>query len=146
LNFHYKLASQNESVWNRSCSIGALEAGGCYRKGEDSNYVPSLALGIGPSSFVFTFQVLNVSLKHNNSTFSCSISSDGQLQWLHSAHLKVNLTTDVQVQSLAMVSMVSVVVVVVAAVAAALALTVLVRRKWKRNSAALRPEQGGAPI
>lgn len=98
-NFQYKVASQDSNVtWSRSCTVGILLAGECWVMNEedssDGNYVPSLTVlqnQQGFKFFRFTFQVLNVDVQHNNSVFSCSILSGGQIQWLHSAHLNVSL-------------------------------------------------------
>ena len=138
-NFHYNLSSQNTSVWNRSCSVGSLLAGECWVSGERDvgRYIPSLKVlqnEDGLAAFRFTFLVLNVDLKHNNSAFSCSILSGGQLQWLHSAYLNVTMATGA-LPGLGTLE-VAVGVVILVVITAALALTggvMLLRKKWRRR-------------
>lgn len=150
--FQYRLASQgdNESafVWHRECHIGTLLAGECWVNYEEEEGVYVLPLTIllnqeGLKIFRFTFNVLNVDMKHNSSVFSCSIFSGDQFQWLHSAYLHVEavnvslLETGVEGESLDnmedLAIAVSVVMLFLVGVGA-LALTggiMLARRKWR---------------
>lgn len=160
-DFQYKLATQDVSVWNRSCIIGELLERECWvnRENDDRNYVPSLEvlrIEHGYNIFRFTFQVLNADMKHNNSVFSCSISSGDQLQWLHSAHLTMTrngtLITHQLTESEGLqqdndtLNVAVSAVVVLLVVVAALTLTgggMLARRKWRRKRmAVLGPDQG----
>ena len=137
--FHYKLASQKEPVWNRSCNIDMLSARTCWVS-DDGDYVTSLEIGLEEKAFkyfTFVFQVLNIDLKHNNSAFSCSISSGDQLQWLHSAYLNVTLATQAtETYQYDVRTLISAVVVVMMVVIAAMIVTgsgMLLRRKWRRR-------------
>ena len=130
-------------VWSKYCTAQLP----CYNLDDDNSgggYVLNSTITTDESTFKkyrFTFKILNVDTRHNNSVFSCSIFSGGQIQWQHSAYLTVT-PQGITATWIVVVGVVAVSVVCVVALCLTVGIVLVWRWRRKRGAVQMEPDQG----
>ena len=144
----YRYSEDNSSVlaWNKTCYTGYnIEPCGNLTDGDQQYHFSYTAIE-NVTEFLkirFTLRISDVSADLNMSSFNCSVTSDDQIQWQHTATLTV--TTAVNDFAFPLQAVVASCVLIPLVIIICLVMTmciVLAKKKTTKRNEALQPDQG----
>lgn len=146
-SFQYNLTINDTSmeVWHAYCPIGRT----VYCMESIQIHIPYQFTNISTYNYTaeyrFFFTVINVNETYNDSSFSCSIVSDGQTQWKRTTHLNISLYNDSIDKRVTVVATSVFVVLLCGAMVVAVLGGILATKRFKaasQRSSRINPDQG----